>query len=120
MRFCLFFSNLECEIRSVLFMGLMIEWKSGILQNHEIPLKKDTSLTAIPIYLLSERELETLREYIEKNLVKGYIRPSKLLTKYSILFVLKKDGKLRIYVDYKKLNDIIIKNRYILSLIFEI
>jgi hypothetical protein len=37
-----------------------------------------------------------------------------------MFFVLKKDGKLRIYVDYKKFNDIIIKNRYILSLIYEI
>jgi hypothetical protein len=37
-----------------------------------------------------------------------------------MLFVLKKDGKLRIYVDYKKLNDITIKNRYILPLIYEI
>jgi hypothetical protein len=37
-----------------------------------------------------------------------------------MLFVLKKDGKLRIYVNYRKLNDIIIKNRYILLLIHEI
>jgi hypothetical protein len=74
----------------------------------------------ILIYSLSERELETLREYIKKNLIKKYIRSSKLLVKYPILFVLKKDGKLRIYVDYKKLNDITIKNRYILLLIYEI
>jgi hypothetical protein len=82
--------------------------------------KEGTSLTAILIYSLFERELETLREYIEKNLVKGYIRPSKLLARYLILFVLKKDGKLRIYVNYRKLNNITIKNRYILLLIYEI
>jgi hypothetical protein len=74
----------------------------------------------MPIYSLSEYKLETLREYIEKNLVKKYIRPSKLLAKYSMLFVLKKNGKLRIYVNYRKLNDITIKNRYILPLIHEI
>jgi hypothetical protein len=74
----------------------------------------------IPIYLLFERELETLREYIEKNLVKGYIRLLKLLVRYLILFVPKKDGKLRIYVNYRKFNDITIKNRYILPLIYEI
>jgi hypothetical protein len=34
--------------------------------NHEIPLKEGISLTAIPIYLLFERELKTLREYIKK------------------------------------------------------
>jgi hypothetical protein len=74
----------------------------------------------MPIYLLSERELETLREYIKKNLIKGHIRPLKLSARYPILFVLKKDGKLKIYVNYRKLNDITIKNRYILLLIYEI
>jgi hypothetical protein len=74
----------------------------------------------IPIYSLSERELEALRKYIKKNLIKGYIRPLKLPAKYPIFFVLKKDGKLRIYVNYRKLNDIIIKNRYTLPLIHEI
>jgi hypothetical protein len=74
----------------------------------------------MPIYSLSERELEALREYIEKNLIKGYIRLLKLSARYPILFVLKKDGKLRIYVNYRKFNDIIIKNRYTLSLIYEI
>jgi hypothetical protein len=88
--------------------------------DHEIPLKEGTSLTVIPIYSLSERKLETLREYIEKNLVKGYIRPSKLSAKYPILFVPKKNGKLRICVNYRKLNDITIKNRYTLPLIHEI
>ena len=73
--------------------------------------------TALPIYSLSERELETLRKYIEENLAKGYIRPSKSLVRFPILFVPKKDGKLRICVDYRKLNNIIIKNRYTLPLI---
>jgi hypothetical protein len=73
----------------------------------------------MPIYSLSERELEALREYIEKNLGKEYIRLSKLLVRYPVLFVLKKDGKLRICVNYRKLNDIIIKNRYTLPLIYE-
>jgi hypothetical protein len=75
---------------------------------------------AILIYSLSEKELEALREYIDKNLIKKYIKSSKLLTRYTILFISKKNGKLRIYVDYKKLNNIIIKNRYTLSLIYEI
>jgi hypothetical protein len=74
----------------------------------------------MPIYSLSERELEALRKYIEKNLVKGYIRPLKLPARYPVFFVLKKDGKLKICVNYRKLNDIIIKNRYTLPLIYEI
>jgi hypothetical protein len=61
-----------------------------------------------------------LRKYIDENLAKGYIRAFKSLARYSILFVLKKDEKLRIYVDYRKLNEITIKNRYTLPLIYEI
>jgi hypothetical protein len=74
----------------------------------------------LPIYSLSERELKILRKYIDKNLIKGYIKSSISLVKFAVLFVLKKNGKLRIYVNYRKLNDIIIKNRYTLSLIYEI
>ena len=37
-----------------------------------------------------------------------------------ILFVLKKDNNLRLYVDYRELNKIIIKNRYLLSLVNKI
>jgi exoribonuclease II len=83
-------------------------------------LKPGVTPTIILIYSLSEKEFKTFREYIEKNVAKEYIRPSKLLVRYLVLFVPKKNGKLRIYVDYRKLNDIIIKNRYTLLLIYEI
>jgi hypothetical protein len=88
--------------------------------DYKISFKEGVSLIAMPIYSLSERELEALRKYIEKNLVKGYIRSLKLPARYPVLFVPKKDGKLRIYVNYRKLNNIIIKNRYTLPLIHEI
>jgi hypothetical protein len=60
-----------------------------------------------------------LREYINENLKKGYIRPSSLPTRYPVLFVSKLNGKLRMCVDYKQLNAITVKNRYTLSLIHE-
>jgi hypothetical protein len=68
---------------------------------------------------LSEKELQVLREYINENLKKEYIRPSTLLARYPVLFVFKLNGKLRICVDYRQFNAIIIKNRYILFLIYE-
>ena len=61
-----------------------------------------------------------LREYINENLKKGYIRLSTLLARYPVLFVPKSNGKLRIYVDYRQLNAITVKNRYTLFLIHEI
>jgi hypothetical protein len=80
---------------------------------------KGKKLKSQYIYLLSEKELQVLREYINENLKKGYIRFSTLLARYPVLFVLKPNEKLRIYVDYRQLNAIIIKNRYTLSLIHE-
>jgi hypothetical protein len=60
-----------------------------------------------------------LRKYIDENLAKSYIRALKSLTIYPILFVPKKNEKLRIYVDYRKLNEMTIKNHYTLPLIYE-
>ena len=63
-----------------------------------------------------EANLRTLREYINKNLAKGFIRLLTSLAGSLVLFVPKKDRKKRLYVDYKKLNTITIKDRYILPL----
>jgi hypothetical protein len=60
-----------------------------------------------------------LREYINENLKKGYIRPSILLARYPVLFVPKSNGKLRMCVDYRQFNAITVKNRYTLSLIYK-
>ena len=53
-----------------------------------------------PIYVLSVKELETFRKYLEENIKKGFIRKSELLVGYSILFIPKKDGKHRLYINY--------------------
>jgi hypothetical protein len=44
--------------------------------------------------------LKTLREYIDENLKKGFIKLLSLLTRSLILFILKKDEKKRLYVNY--------------------
>ena len=53
------------------------------------------------------------------NLAKGWIHELKSPTGAPILFILKKDGSLRLYVDYRGLNAITIKNHYPLPLISE-
>ena len=73
-----------------------------------------------PIYPLSEPELQSLRDYLKENLEKGFIVPSKSPAASPILFQKKKDGSLRLCVDYRKLNEITHKNRYPLPLIPEI
>jgi hypothetical protein len=72
------------------------------------------------LYNLSQRELQVLREYLDAALEKGWIRVSKSLSVAPILFVLKKDGGDRLYVNYRGLNKVTIKNRYPLPLISEL
>ena len=87
---------------------------------YEILLELGKRLTHQPIYVLSEKEFEILRNYIDKNLRKGFIRPSTSSAGYPIFCALKKDGKLRLRVDYQQLNAITIKNQYGLEVISEL
>jgi len=64
-------------------------------------------------------ELQALRQWIDENLSKGFIRASSSPAGAPILFVKKKDGSLRLCVDYRGLNEGTIKNRYPLPLIRE-
>jgi hypothetical protein len=68
--------------------------------DYKIKLEEGKEPPFRPIYQLSKKELEILREYIKENLAKGFIRKSKSLAGFPILFVLKKDGKLRLCVNY--------------------
>jgi hypothetical protein len=88
--------------------------------DHEIVLKEGTQPRFFKIYHTNEKQQVALDEYLEENLRKGYIRPSKSPAGYPILFVPKKNGKLRICIDYRQLNDITIKNCYPLPLISEL
>ncbi|UTT89543.1 hypothetical protein NDA17_000901 [Ustilago hordei] len=72
-----------------------------------------------PLYLKGPKEMSELRRYLDENLEKGFIRPSKSLARSPMLFVPKKDGGLRLCVDYRGLNEITVKNRAPLPLIEE-
>ena len=65
-----------------------------------------------PIYSLSITEMKALKEYINENLNKGFIRKSNSPAGAPVLFVRKHDGTLRLCVDYRKLNSITIRNSY--------
>ncbi len=58
-----------------------------------------------------------MRDYLTENLAKGFVQHSKSPAGAPILFVKKKDGSLRLCVDYRGLNKITKKNRYPLPLI---
>jgi hypothetical protein len=52
------------------------------------------------MYPLSLRELIALKEFLKKNLAKGFIQESKSPASAPILFALKKNSSLRLYVNY--------------------
>lgn len=59
--------------------------------DHQIPLvNQEGKVPFGPIYSLSQSELQTLSEYLEDNLKKGFIRPSSSPTGAPILFVKKR------------------------------
>ena len=118
-------SVLEVSHEYVDYAGVFLEKEANILVLHwdhdyAIKLQLGSKPPLQPIYLLSQNKLQVLWDYIQMVLDKGWIVPSTSPTGVPILFASKKDGDLQLYVDYRGLNEIIIKNHYPLSLISEI
>ena len=64
---------------------------------------------------MSQDEFAAFRNYITNALKKNWIRFFNESIKASVLFIKKSDDSLRFCVDYRKFNEIIIKNKYLLS-----
>ena len=90
------------------------------LWDHAIDIKKEFVPRKGKVYLLSREEREEVRKFIQEQLRKGYIRPSKLPQMAPVFFVGKKDGKKRMVQDYRYLNEWTIKNNYPLPLISDV
>jgi len=88
--------------------------------DHEILLLNDKQSKWMPLYSMSEDQLKKVRTYLDENLKREFIRPSKSLTEYLILFVSKKNGTKQLCVNYRQLNKITRQNSYFLSLIKEL
>ena len=69
---------------------------------------------------MSEPELATLKTYITDNLANGFIRPSTSPGGAPVMFIKKRDGKLKLCVNYRQLNAVTVKNRCPLPLIPEL
>uniref|UniRef100_A0A453SWU5 Reverse transcriptase domain-containing protein n=1 Tax=Aegilops tauschii subsp. strangulata TaxID=200361 RepID=A0A453SWU5_AEGTS len=68
-------------------------------------------------YRMPANDLEEIKKQIKELLEKGYIRPSSSPWGAPVLLVEKKDGTLRMVVDYRALNEVTIKNKYPLPMI---
>jgi hypothetical protein len=88
--------------------------------DHKIPLLNDKQSKWMPLYSMSEDQLKKVRTYLDENLKRGFIRSSKSLTEYSILFVSKKNDTKQLCVNYRQLNKITKQDSYFLLLIKEL
>ena len=85
-----------------------------------IDLIPETEPISIPPYRMAPAELRELKAQLEDLLSKGFIRPSISPWGAPVLFVKKKDGSLRLCIDYRQLNRVTIRNQYPLPRIDEL
>src|SRR5690606_4236668 len=76
-------------------------------------------LSKVP-YRMAPAEIAELKKQLEELLDKGFIRPSSSPWGAPVLFVKKKDGSLRLCIDYRGLNMVTVKNKYTLPQIDEL
>ena len=88
--------------------------------DHQIELTGDTKPPQSRAYRMPPYKLQKVKEYLNENLSKGFITPSKAPYSSPVLFALKANGDLRFCVYYRKLNAMTKRNRYPLPLIEEI
>ncbi|GBG67542.1 hypothetical protein CBR_g673 [Chara braunii] len=77
---------------------------------HRIEIEPGSRTPKGAVYRMSPRELEELRKHLDELLEKGWIRPSSSPFGAPVLFVPKKEGELRMCIDYRGLNAITVKN----------
>ena len=88
--------------------------------DHAIDLNENFMPRKAKLYPCSPTERAEIDAFIDDQLAKGYIRPSKSDQTSLIFFIPKKDGKKRMVQDYRHLNEFMIKNNYPLPLIPEL
>ena len=88
--------------------------------DHAIDLKDLFKPKKGRLILLSPEEQKEVSEFVDEQLAKGYICPSKSKQTSPVFFVLKKDGRKRMVQDYRYLNEHTVQNNYPLPLILQL
>ncbi|MCO5559561.1 hypothetical protein L7F22_013162 [Adiantum nelumboides] len=87
---------------------------------HRIDVLSGTKSVSKPPYRLSASKAKKVESQLTDYLARGFIRPSTLPWSSPILLVNKKDGSMRMCIEYRGLNAITVKNKYPLSCVDEL
>jgi hypothetical protein len=98
------------------FVDVFPEELPGLPPDREIEFTIDLVPGTGPIskapYRMAPLELRELKEQLQELLDRGFIRPSVSPWGAPVLFVKKKDGSMRLCIDYRELNKATVKNKY--------
>ena len=88
--------------------------------NQEIELLPEVKPPAKNAYQMAPPELAELRKQLDVLLAAGFIRPAKAPYRAPVLFQKKKDGTLRLCIDYRSFNKVTVRNKYLLPIISDL
>ena len=98
------------------FPDVFPEELPGIPLEREVDLAIEIVPGTVPMfrapYRMAPKELKELKSQFQEILDKGFIRPSVSPWGAPVLFVKKKDGTLRMCIDYRQINKVTVKNKY--------
>jgi hypothetical protein len=98
------------------YPDVFTEVYSGLPLDREIEFSIDLVSGTKPIhkapYRMAPAKLKELKEQLQELIDRGFIHPSVLTREAPVLFVKKKDGSMRLCIDYRELNRVTIKNKY--------
>jgi hypothetical protein len=98
------------EFSNVIFEELPYELPLKRQIDHATEVMVGVAPPAKAPYGMNHKKLKEIKVQLEELLAKGYIKPSKSPYGALALFVHKKDGTLKMYVDYKTFNKVTMKN----------
>ncbi|KAL4016773.1 hypothetical protein IC575_024430 [Cucumis melo] len=103
-------------IEPVVTIRTFSEELPGLPPHREVEFAIELEPGTVPIsrapYRMAPAELKELKVQLQELLDKGFIRPSVSPWGAPVLFVKKKDGSMRLCIDYRELNKVTVKNRY--------
>ncbi len=112
-------SNKYKDFENVFSPKLVAKLSETSINDHTKKLIDDKQSLFGPIYNLELIVLKALKTYIKNNLANSFIKPFKFPAGVPILFDQKLNKSFWLYIDYRDLNNLTIKNHHLLPLVRE-